>query len=126
MKRTSKWVLGFLICAIAAVGLIVLFASELMKCKYSESSPTYSADKKFYTQMEFTVCQDYAKSHVRLIMGATGKREKSVLLDLGPSVGEVHVLWHDGPELHVQVPEFAIIKRYGPYEDLPKVVVTNP
>lgn len=118
--------LGLSICVIAAVAFAVFLASELMKCTYSESSPTFSADHKFYTQMEFTVCQDHAKSHVRLIMGAAGKPEKSVLLDLGPSVGELHVLWHDGPELYIQIPESAIIKRYGPYGDLPRVVVTNP
>ena len=126
MSRTSKWVTALSICAIAAVVLVVWVFSGLLKCKYSESSPTYSPDQKFYTQMQFTLCQDHTKSHIRLIMGATGKPEKSVLLDLGPSVGELHVLWHEGPELHVQVPESAITKRYGPYEDLPRVVVTNP
>jgi len=77
--------------------------------------------------MQFTLCQDHAKSHAHLIMGATGKPDKKyVLLDLGPSIGLLNLSWHEGPELHVQVLESAITKRYGPYEDLPRVVVTNP
>lgn len=76
--------------------------------------------------MQFTICQDHAKSRVRLVMGAAGKPGKTVLLDLGPTIGSVDLSWHEGPELHIQVPESAITKRYGPYDDLPRVVVTNP
>jgi len=59
-------------------------------------------------------------------MGTAGKSGKTVLLDLASDIGEVHVSWRDGPELHVQLPESAITKRYGPYENLPKVIITNP
>jgi hypothetical protein len=59
-------------------------------------------------------------------MGATGKSEKTVILDMEPEIGTVDVSWHEGPELHIRVAESAIAKRYGPYEDLPRVVVTNP
>ena len=126
MKRAPKWVMALSICAIAGVALVVWFSTGLLKCKYSESSPTYSPGQKFYTQMRFTLCEDHAKSHAHLIMGATGKPDKYVLLDLGPSIGVLNLSWHEGPELHVQVPASAITRRYGPYEDLPRVVVTNP
>ena len=116
----------WLIAGPAAAALAVWLLSQLSNCQYRESSPTYSPDGKFYTQMEFTLCRDHAKPHARLVMGAMGRSDKSVLLDFGPSIGTVNLSWHEGPELHVQVPDFAITRRYGPYDDLPRVVVTNP
>lgn len=125
MTRSSKWIV-FSICIVAASSFAVWFVSGLMQCQYRESALSYSPDQKFYTQLQYTVCNDHSKSHVQLIMGAAGKTEKSVLLDLGPSVGEVQYQWHEGPELHIQAQVSAIKKRYGPYADLPRVVLTTP
>jgi hypothetical protein len=125
MKPTRKWVVALTICA-ALVVIALSLSFELSKCKFRESSPTYSPDGKFYTQMRFTICQDHAKSRVRLLLGDVAKHNIVVLLDLGPRIGTVDLSWHEGPELRVQVPESAIIKRYGPYDDLPRVVITNP
>lgn len=126
MKRMQKWVVGIAVCVTAGLGLVFWLSSEFSKCQYRESSPTYSPDKKFYTQMQFTLCQDHAKSRVRLVMAGAGKKDQAVLLDLGSSIGTVNLSWQEGPELHIQVPESAITKRYGPYDDLPRVVITNP
>jgi hypothetical protein len=126
MKLRRKWVVAFAVCVAAVLVGAVWISSELSKCQYRESTPTYSPDKKFYTQMQFTVCQDHAKSHASLVMGEAGKQGKAVLLDLGSSIGTLDLSWHEGPELHVQAAESAIIKHYGPYDDLPRVVVTNP
>jgi len=123
LRKLVLWVAGA--CAAAAL-LAIWLSSQLSKCVYREDDPAYSADKRFYSQMQFTICQDHPKSRVRLIMGVAGKSEKTVLLDMGPDIGVVDVSWHEGPELHVSVAESAITKRYGPYEDLPAVVVTNP
>jgi hypothetical protein len=123
-KHTWKWAA----LAIGSTGAVIAIwlSSELSKCEYRESAPTYSPDKTFFTQMQFTICHDHAKSRVRLVIGAAGKPDRMALLDLGPSIGTVDLSWHEGPELHVQVPESAITKRYGPYDGLPRVVVTNP
>ncbi len=86
----------------------------------------YSPDGKFYSQMELTVCRDHSRSHARLVMGAIGRQDKTVLIDFAPTIGTLNLSWRDGPELHVQVAESAIIKRYGPYDDLPRVVVSKP
>lgn len=87
----------------------------------------YSPDGKFYSQMELTVCRDHSKSRARLVMGVVGRRDKrTVFMDFAPSIGTLKLSWRDGPELHVQVAESAITKRYGPYDDLPHVVVSNP
>ena len=126
LRRLWKLIPWLLAAGAAAAALAVWLSSQLSNCKYRESSPTYSPDGKFYTQMEFTLCRDHAKSHARLVMGAMGRSDKPVLLDFGPSIGTVNLSWHEGPELHIQVPDFAITKRYGPYDDLPRVVVTNP
>lgn len=127
MKRRPKpkWVWALPICAVAAL-LVLWLSHELAKCKYKETDVTYSPDHKFYYQMQFTLCQDRAKSYARLVVGTAGKSEKTVLLDFGPSLDELHLSWHDGPELHVFVSKYAITKRYGPYDDLPRVVVTDP
>jgi hypothetical protein len=125
MKRRPKWVWVLSICAVAAL-LVLWLAYELSKCRYRETDLTYSPDHKFYYQVQFTLCQDRAKSHARLVLGRAGKSDKAVLLDFGPSLDELHLSWHDGPELRVDVPKYAITKRYGPYDDLPRVVVTNP
>ena len=58
--------------------------------------------------------------------GCRGPERKNVVLDLGPSIGQVQYQWADGPELHIQAPESAIERRYGPYENLPRVVLTHP
>src|SRR5262245_14080468 len=119
MARKRTWVVA-LVGGVVAIAVILLWsASELSKCSYAESSPSYSEEKKFYFQMKFTTCHDAAKSHASLIMGQAGKEGKSVLLDFGSSMDTVNASWREGPELHVQVPESAITKRYGPYEDLP-------
>jgi hypothetical protein len=86
----------------------------------------FSPDGKFYSQMELTICRDHSKSHARLVMGAVGRQDKNVLLDFAPSIGTLKLSWHDGPELYVQVAESAIVRRYGPYDDLPRVVVASP
>lgn len=126
MTSKRKWLTGLGV-ALAVVAAIVLWtASELSKCRYSEASPGYSPDKKFYYQMQFTVCRDSAKTRAHLVMGEAGKPEQTVLLDFGSSIGTVNISWQEGPELHVEAPDFAITKRYGPYDELPPVVVTNP
>jgi hypothetical protein len=86
----------------------------------------YSPDGKFYSQMELTVCRDHSKSHARLVMGVAGRQDRNVLMDFAPSIGTLNLSWHDGPELQVQIAESSIVKRYGPYDQLPRVVVTNP
>ncbi len=129
MKRMRKWVVVLVTCVAAGVVIVFFIASELSKCRYIETSPTYSPDKKFYTQMQATRCDDDAKSRDSLVMGEAGKKGNAVLLEFNSSFDTVHLAWQDGPrgpELHVQVPESAIRKRYGPYDDLPRVVITNP
>jgi hypothetical protein len=124
MTPRLKLGLAFTVCATIVVVLATRFL--IPTCAFRESSPSYSPDKRFYTQMEVTVCRDQAKSHARLVMGVTGKSDKTVLLDFGPSLGSVNLSWHDGPTLYIEAPKSAITHRYGPYENLPKVVVTNP
>jgi hypothetical protein len=111
---------------VVAVVVALWFSVEFSKCVYHESDPAYSPDKRFYSQMQFTICRDHSKSHARLIIGAAGKSEKTVVMDMAPEIGTVGVSWREGPELHVRVAESAITKRYGPYETLPRVVVENP
>ena len=125
MTRRLKWIASVSTC-VALTVLALWFSGEFSKCVYRESDPAYSPDKRFYSQMQFAICRDHAKSRVRLIMGAAGKSEKTVLLDMAPEIGTVDVSWREGPELDIRVAESAITKRYGPYEDLPRVVVTNP
>jgi hypothetical protein len=110
--------------ALSVVAVWLVF--KVSSCQYMETDPAYSPDGKFYTQLEITLCRDHDKSHSRLVMGAAGKSGKSVLLELGPSVGTINMAWHEGPEFRVEAPEFAITKRYGPYDELPRVVVTSP
>jgi hypothetical protein len=126
MTLGRKWVVASAVAVAALVVGVLWVSSELSKCKYGESSPSYSPDTKFYFQVQFMVCRDSAKSHASLVMGEAGKSNKAVLLDFGSSIGEVHASWREGPELHVQASDSAITKRYGPYDDLPRVVVTNP
>ena len=126
MTPKSIWLT--IISSVGAAALVssAWVVSNLMSCKYSESSPTFSADQKYYYQMQFTLCRDHAKSHVQLMMGVAKKSDKYVLLELGPELGEMHLSWRDGPELLVQVPEAAIIRRYGPYEELPRIEISSP
>lgn len=126
MKRVSKWVISVGACIAAGLVLAVWLSSGLWNCRYKETAPSYSPDRRFYSQIQMTLCQDHSKSHVSLVMGKVGTQDKAVLLDLGASIGTMNLSWHEGPVLHVQVSESAITKRYGPYDDLPRVVVTNP
>jgi hypothetical protein len=73
-----------------------------------------------------TLCKDHTKSHTSVILGIIGKPDKNVLLELGPHIGGLQLEWQAGPELHIQLSESAIVKRYGPYENLPRVVITSP
>jgi hypothetical protein len=123
---THRWAVGVTICAAAAAAGALWLASGLSRCKYIESSPSYSPDDRFYTQMQMTLCRDHAQSHVRLVMGKRGSEDKRPLLDLGADIGTVHLSWQEGPEFHVQASSSAITHRYGPYADLPAVVVRNP
>jgi hypothetical protein len=66
---------------------------------YTESSPSYSENKKFYFQMKFTICRDAAKSRASLVMGQAGKEDEAVLLDFGSSMDIVNASCHEGPEL---------------------------
>ena len=122
LRTLTPWLAAGAVIAAA----ILWYLSQLSSCQYRETSPAYSPNGKFYTQMQFTLCRDHTKSHARLVMGAVGRSGKSVLLDFGASIGTVNLSWHDGPELQVQAPDFAITQRYGPYDDLPRVVVSNP
>jgi hypothetical protein len=124
--RPRRWVVAVAVCAIAAAAGAVWVVSERSKCKYMESSPSYSPDDRFYTQMQMTLCRDRAQSQVRLVMGKRGSEEKRALLDFGAEIGTVNLSWQEGPELHVRASSSAIAHRYGPYADLPRVVVSNP
>lgn len=126
MKRTRRWVISVVAGAAAVVVLALGISSQLSTCAYRETSPAYSPDGKFYSQMQFTLCEDHPKSRARLVVGSPGKQEKAVILDLGPDIGELHLSWYESPGLHVRVPASAITRRYGPYPDLPPVVIANP
>jgi hypothetical protein len=120
----AKWATALVT---AAVLFAAWFLSDLAKCQDRTSAPTYSPDGKFYTQMQFTICENHAKSHGRLLMGTAGKPGEEVLLDMKADIGTVKLSWREGSELHIEVPESAIAKRYGPFgDDLPRIVVINP
>ena len=125
MTRRLRWIAVAAPCVLAAV-LVAWLSVGFSRCAYRESDPSYSPDKRFYSQLQFTICKDRTNSRVRLIMGVSGKPGKTVLLDMAPEIGSLDVSWHEGPELHVRVSESAITKRYGPYEDLPRVVLSSP
>lgn len=114
MTRSRKWLA--VAAGIVGVGALVTLwlSSQLLTCQYKESSPTFDPAGKFYAQMQFTVCRDDAQSRARLVLGARGRQDKAILLDLSPSADSVDLSWHGGPELHVRVSESAIIKKYGP------------
>jgi len=126
MNSVRKLIVVFTFGAAGVAILAIWVFSNFASCEYKESSPTYSPDKKVFTQMQFTICRDNTKSHARLVMGSSGTRDQAVILDLRPSLETLRLNWTDGPELHVHVPESAIAKRYGPYDTLPPVVVENP
>ena len=126
MTRKSIWITILSSVGAVVVGSGVWIVSNLMSCNYSETTPAYSPDLKYYYQMQFTLCRDHAKSRVRLMMGVAGRSDKYQLLELGPPLGEMHLSWRDGPELFVQVPAAAILERYGPYEELPRIEISNP
>jgi hypothetical protein len=126
MTRNSMWLTILLSAGTAAVVSAVWVVSNLMSCKYSESSPTYSENRQYYYQMQFTLCADHANSRVRLMMGVAGRSDQYELLELGPHIGEVNLSWHEGPRLLVKVPQAAIIEQFGPYAELPQVEISNP
>lgn len=126
MKSARSWITVIGACVVVGVGLAIWLASQPSQCQFRQDTPMYSPDGKFYSQMELTVCRDHSKSHARLVMGVVGSQDRDVLLDFAPSIETLNLSWHDGPELHVQIAESAIVKRYGPYDQLPRVVVTNP
>ena len=99
----------------------------LPACQLSESAPDYSPDRKFYYVRRSLQCQDTSRSRAELLMGAAGKSDKSVVLELGPSFNTLQASWQASPpELHVQVPASVVVKQSAPETDLPRVVVTNP
>jgi hypothetical protein len=125
MTRKSIGLTILLGAGIAAVASGMWLVSSLMSCKYSESIPTYSADRKYYYQLQFTLCADRAKSRVRLMMGVAGTSDKYELLALASRFGEMHLSWHEGPKLLVQVPQAAIVEQFGPYAQLPQIEISN-
>lgn len=99
----------------------------LPACQLTETPPEYSPDKKFYYLSRVLKCADATQSRAELLMGASGKSDKSVVLELGPSFKTLRASWQAAPpELHVQVAASAVVKRSPPQGDLPRVVVTNP
>lgn len=125
MARKRKWIVGFLAVVALAIAVTLFVSIQLSKCRYSESAASYTEDKGFYYQMQFTLCDEDAKSNSRLVMGEVGTKKEVVILEFGPSLGELKVSWQEGPELQVEASEFAIKRRWGPYEDLPRVVITS-
>lgn len=113
------WLLGF---AVLVVGTGIAAWLRLTSCQYRESSPSYSPDGRFYTQLEMTMCTDSAQSTARLVMGTTGRTEKSVIIDVGRDA-EVNLTWGVGPTLHIRTSHGSVTRQYGPYPDLPPVVV---
>jgi hypothetical protein len=113
--RGKKWVVAAAVCVTAGVAGALWVEVERSNCKYEESSPSYSPNNQFYTQMQMTLCRDHAQSHLRLVMGKAGEQGAVALLDFGAEIGTVHLSWQEGPELHVQASASAITHRYGPY-----------
>lgn len=126
MDRTRKWIF-VLVAFVIATALISLWSSHVLsQCTFSETPPEYSADHRYYVRIQATICRDDAETRFGVVLGESGTRRSVVLLDLRSSLDTMHYMWHEGPELHVQVPESSIIKRYGPYDDWPRIVVTSP
>jgi hypothetical protein len=126
MSRKKKWWLtGVLVTLVLAVAGFWV-SSDLASCRYSITKPAYSSDGRFYSQFQYTACKDPNRSRGELLMGRAGDSSKYTMLRFGrvPEPG-VTWKWHEGPELHVQVAASAITERYGPYEELPPVIVTE-
>ncbi len=120
-------VFGLVIVGTIFVAYDVGSSFLLPACQLAESAPEYSPDRKFYYVTRRLQCEDTSKSRAELLMGAAGKSDKSVVLELGPSFKALRASWQTSPpELHVQVPASTLVKQSPPEGDLPRVVVTNP
>jgi len=98
----------------------------LPACQLSESAREYSPDRQFYYVTRRLQCEDNSRSRAELLMGAAGKSDKSVVLELGPSFKTLQANWQAAPlELHVQVAASAVVKQYPQAGDLPRLIVTH-
>ena len=125
MLARKHFLTGITVLAVGLAGLFVAW-SRLASCRFNESEPALSPDGAYSYQIEFTLCDDHARSHSSLVMKKVGTASKVVLLDLTPSIGAVNISWADGPELRVVIAEASIVRRYGPYDEFPRVQITHP
>jgi len=70
---------------------------------------------------EQTTCEDRARSRATVTMGAKDREDRIVWLDVQGTT-DVRLTWNGNRELIVTLPDSAIVKRYGPYDEWPQVV----
>jgi len=128
-NRLLKVVVGFFaVIGVVWVALTVYVNVFSSGCIYSEPAQAISANGEYFAVYEQTVCRrDPDKSHSRVVMGKHGVKERTVLMEIR-GTSQVALTWNTDHELVVAYPRSAVVKQYGPYNELPRVTLrpTDP
>jgi hypothetical protein len=122
MKRLLQVAVGiFAVIGVAYTALVVYAQWFLPHCVLMSSAQAQSPDGKHFATFEQTKCEDRDRSRARVMMGASDSEEQIVWLEVQGTT-DVRLTWNGDRELIVTLPEAAVVKRYGPYNEWPRVV----
>jgi hypothetical protein len=122
MKRLVQVAVGaFALIGIAYSALIVYAHWFLPHCVLTSSAQAHSPDGQHFAIFEQRVCEEAIRSRSEVKMGAKGREDQIVLFEIQGTT-DVRLTWNGDRELIVTLPEPAAIKRYGPYDEWPRVV----
>lgn len=122
MKRLLRIV--FILFALVGVGFTGLFVYVnffLPKCMFHGSAEATSPDGRHFAVFEQTTCQDTSRSRASVMMGRNSNRSERVVLMEVRGTTDVRLTWSGDQNLIVVLPRTAQVKRYGPYDEWPRV-----
>jgi predicted membrane metal-binding protein len=122
MKRLLQVVVAlFAVIGVAYTAFAVYANWFLPRCILASSQEAQSPDGKYFAVFEQSNCQDPGRSRATVEMGTLNSKKRIVWLDVKGTT-DVRMTWNDNRELIVTLPESAVVKRYGPYDEWPQVI----
>ncbi len=121
LKRLLQVAVALFALIGVAYTAFIVFANWFLPNCTRTSSEARSPDGKHFAVFEQTTCEDRSRSRATVTMGAADRKERVVWLDVKGTT-DVRLTWNGDRELIVTLPESAIVKRYGPYDEWPRII----
>jgi hypothetical protein len=124
MKRILQALVGiFALIGVWHVALIIYGYFGLPACIGVAWTEAVSPDGRYVAVYKNVRCDDSSRSSATVGIGLAGEKRSQTIMMNVKGTTDVRLTWNGNRELFVHVPQAAVVEKFGPYEDLPRVSV---